>query len=279
MKLAVSNIAWAPTDRIAAYALLSESGITGLEIAPALFLHTADDPFNPTRGELDAALSEIRCAGLKLFSMQSLLFGVAGAAVFEGLEALKRFEHAMIRAIRLAGRLGIPNLVFGSPKQRVIPGAMDRAEAEAHAAEVFRRLGDAAAAEGAVIAMEPNPEIYGTNFLNTFDETRRFVEAVDHPAVTLILDLGAMRINGEFAEIPAAIAAAGERLSHVHVSEPALAPAPAYIEDAASVLRALAAARYDRAVSIEMKTPEGGLDEVANAISRLVAARADTQSW
>ena len=44
---------------------------------------------------LAAALAEIAGAGLALVSMQSLLFGVSGAALFEGPDARAAFEEAV----------------------------------------------------------------------------------------------------------------------------------------------------------------------------------------
>ena len=48
MKIAVSNIAWPAGLRDEAYAILRDGGVTGLEIAPGLFLAGAVDPFAPT---------------------------------------------------------------------------------------------------------------------------------------------------------------------------------------------------------------------------------------
>lgn len=110
MKRAMSNIAWLPEERTEAYAILGEAGFTGLEIAPGLFFHATDDPFVPDASSAREALAEMRDAGLSLISMQSLLFGVSGAALFKSDEARAAFETAIGRAIDLAGRFGIPNL-------------------------------------------------------------------------------------------------------------------------------------------------------------------------
>ena len=106
----------------------------------------------------------------------------------------------MTRAIDLAGRLGILNLVFGSPRQRIVPEAMEPSDARNIAIETFRALGDRAVGAGTVIAIEPNPAAYGTNFLNTLEEAAAFVETVAHPGIALILDLGAMHMNARFAD-------------------------------------------------------------------------------
>jgi sugar phosphate isomerase/epimerase len=269
MRLAISNIAWLPQERLQAYAAMAACGVTGLEVAPGLFFHASEDPFAPERHVARTALAEIAAEGLILVSMQSLLFGVADAALFDGPERQARFERGMTRAIDLAGTFGIPNLVFGSPVQRRVPEKLLIDEAWWHAAEVFRRLGDRATAADCKICIEPNPAAYGTNFLNTLDEAASFVSLVDHPAIHLILDLGAMQMNGEYGMATDRIADLAARLNHVHVSEPDLAPAPADPARLALVLGALRASRYRNAVSIEMRRPAGALDTVRRSLRRL----------
>lgn len=271
-KLSMSNIAWAPEERLEAYAILAEAGFTGLEIAPGLFFHAAEDPFLPDTASARRARAEAADAGLAVVSMQSLLFGVTGAALFEGVEARAAFETGMRRAIALAERFGIPNLVFGSPLQRRVPDGMAMETALAQAAEVFRRLGDAAAAAGTRIGIEANPAAYGTNFCTTLDEALAFVDLVDHPAIVPHLDLGAMHMNGDVVSVPARLPDLAPRLSHVHVSEPHLAPAPADPAALVPVLQGLRAAGYAKAVSIEMKRASDGLAAVRRAVRGLAEA-------
>lgn len=268
----MSNIAWSVDERLKAYEILAAAGMTGLEIAPGLFFHAADDPFEPDAAAAREAMREAESAGLTLVSMQSLLFGVAGAGLFDGADARAAFEAGMIRAITLAGRFGIPNLVFGSPAQRRVPAAMAMEDALHEAADIFRKLGDKAAEAGTRITIEANPAAYGTNFLNTLEQAEAFVAQVDHPAIALILDLGAMHMNGSFVAVPARLPDLAPRLNHVHVSEPDLAPAPAETTRLAPVLQGLRAQGYAKAVSIEMKRPAQGLAEVQRAVARLVAA-------
>ena len=274
----MSNIAWSPSERLEAYAILAAAGITGLEIAPGLFFHAAEDPFVPSAAVAEAALAEAAEAGLTLVSMQSLLFGVSGAGLFDGSEARAAFIAGMTRAIRLAGRFGIPNLVFGSPAQRRVPAGMTMSDALHQGAAVFRQLGDLAAAEGTRITIEANPAAYGTNFCNTLEEAEAFAALVDHPAVALILDLGAMHMNGSYASVPARLPTLTPRLNHVHVSEPDLAPAPADAAALVPVLQGLRAAGYTKAVSIEMKRAPDGLAAVRGAAARLAQAFQATEA-
>lgn len=272
MILSVSNIAWEPRERLAAYDLMAEAGLAGLEIAPGLFFDEADDPFAPDDATALSAMAEIAARGLSLVSMQALLYGVQGASLLGRPDERTAFELGMRRAIDLAGRFGIPNMVFGSPGQRRIPEGMDTASAQAQAAETFRRLGDHAAAAGTKIAVEANPTVYGTNFLTTLEEAEAFVMQVDHPAVTLILDLGTMHMNGVFNTVAMRVGSLKPWLTHVHVSEPQLAPAPDDATDLFPLFSALEDAEYTRAASIEMKRSEGGISVLRDRIAALVSA-------
>lgn len=274
MRLAVSNIAWPAAERDGAYAVLRECGVAGLEVAPGLLLAHTADPRAPTAEEIAEAKAGIDTAGLQAVSMQSLLFGVEGAALFEGKEPLARLSDAMERAMDLAAALAIPNLVFGSPRQRVIPDSLDREAAHAHAEAVFRRLGNAAQGRQCRIAVEPNGAAYGTNFLTSLDAALAFVERVAHPAVVLNFDIGALHMEGDFDRVEDIAARAAPHIGHVHISEPHLAPAPADAAQAARVLRALDKAGYRGWCSIEMAAGPQPLADLRAAIRRAQAAMA-----
>jgi sugar phosphate isomerase/epimerase len=226
MNLAISNIAWRPDENAAIYPLLTEVGVRGLEIAPALAFGEAADPFLPTEAEISHFRSELDAHSLKLVSMQSLLFGAENARLFGDTPARMAFETRLEQAIALAKRLEISNLVVGSPTHRAIPAGMGRATAERIACAMFRKLGDKAGKANTKLALEPNPAAYGTNFLTTMGETITFAALVDHPAITLNFDIGALHMNGEADSAMALYRRGASKVSHVHVSEPNLSPAP-----------------------------------------------------
>jgi sugar phosphate isomerase/epimerase len=272
MKLAISNIAWAPEDAPSIYRLMTAAGVRGLEIAPALIFPAEDDPFVPSSAAVSELMSELSRYGITMVSMQSLLFGVADARLFGDADAQARFEKAMLRAIRLAEMLEIGNLVFGSPTTRCYPSAMSAQDAEKHALAVFQRLGDAALAAGTTLAIEPNPAVYGTNFLTTVESAAQFVRAAEHPGIALNFDMGALIVNGE-TNVEGLFESADGRVSHVHLSEPQLAPAPADIDSARGIVAAVTRAGFDGWFSIEMRRPEeNALITVEAAIARGVAA-------
>ena len=126
--------------------------------------------------------------------MQALLFGTTGLNVFgESKRQDAMLEH--LRAVcRIGAGLGSTRLVFGSPKNRDRSGLND-SQALEQAVSFFRRLGNAAQEHGVIICLEPNPTQYGANFMTTSDETAFVVAAVDHEAIRMQFDTGALTIH------------------------------------------------------------------------------------
>ncbi len=271
-RLAISNIAWPPGLRGPAYALLERLGVGGLEVAPGLLFPGEADPFAPSPEGLRATLGEVRAHGLRLVSMQSLHFAVPDAALFGTPEGRRRFTDTIARAIELAARLDLPNLVVGSPRNRVIPEDMPASEARRIALDAFRALGDLAAARGRRLALEPNPRDYGTNFLNLTSEVRDFVREADHPAVMLNFDIGALSLNDEAEAAGTLFASARDLVSHVHLSRAGLAPVDAADAPIARALGMLEAAGWRGWISIEMRAAATDpLAAVARAVTSCLA--------
>jgi sugar phosphate isomerase/epimerase len=269
MRLAISNIAWKAQEREAVYAILADQGVRGLEIAPAQAFADEANPVAPSAAAVSGFMREIERRSLELVSMQSLLFGVADAHLFGSEPQRERFEGGLARAVALAGRLGIPNLVMGSPSNRAIPDSMGRAEAEQVAVDLFRRIGDLCLEAKAKLALEPNAVAYGTNFLNTIGETLTFVLRVGHPAVSVNFDIGSLHMNGEMDAGGEYFAKAGALVSHVHVSEPDLAPAPQDVNQFEALARAILAHNYSGWFSIEMRA--AGDDNLASVRAAVAA--------
>lgn len=264
MKLSVSNIAWAPEEAETAYGLLRDAGAAGLEIAPGLFFPQEPDPMTATDAACAEAIAQAARFGLTLSSMQSLLFGTDGAELFGPPPARQKLEQAMRKVIALAGRLSVPNLVFGSPKNRIIPDGMSRDAARAIWRDTFRRLGDAAQDAGTVIALEPNPVAYGTNFMTGFAETLDVARDVDHPGIRVNLDLGALLMTGEIETLEHWLPAAMPMVNHVHLSAPNLAPLATETTAVQRLLDALHDAGWQGWVSIEMRR---GLQDLPAALA------------
>ncbi len=252
MRLAISNIAWTPQEKDTVYALLTARGVKGLEAAPGLLFPGAEHPLAPPTAMIDRVIQELDHSGLQLVAMQALHFGLAKAQLFGDTEGHREFCGAIEQAAILAGELGAKALVIGSPKQR-LRGTMTLAEAEAVAINAFRELGDHAAKYGVSLALEPNPTIYGADFMTHLADAVSLAERIDHPAVGVNLDLGERCANEALESLKHDIETARPSIKHVHASLPQLPPLSDDPEPAKTLLRALKALPYDGWVSIEMR--------------------------
>ncbi|NCB05228.1 MAG: sugar phosphate isomerase/epimerase [Clostridia bacterium] len=252
MRLSASNIAWTAERDEAMYDWLKANGFEAVEIAPTRIF-----PISPYRRLNDAAqyARELKQKyGLAISSMQSLWYGrterLFGPAAER--ETLLRYTR---EAIDFARAVKCPNLVFGCPKNRRRDGAAPET------VEGF--LCDIAAyaqANQTVFALEPNPAVYGTDYLNHTSEALALAERLNLPGLRVNVDVGTMVENGES---PEALAGQLQWVHHVHVSEPSLKPIVrrALHAELAALLREEGYAGY---VSLETgrDTPESELRDV-----------------
>lgn len=241
MKLSASNIGWTQEQDESVWQRLKALGYQGLEIAPTRVF--PQRPYENLPGAALFAGVMYQQYGLAVCSMQSIWFGQAGS-IFEPAEA-KALEGYTAEAVEFAAACRCRNLVFGCPRNRSVPEGRTAAEAE----PFFARLGWLAGRRGAVIALEANPPLYNTNFLNTTAEAFALAKKLSSPGIGVNLDVGAMIENGER---PSDFAGGMQLVSHVHISEPGLAPIrprPLH-KELAMLLRAVG---YQGFVSLEMK--------------------------
>jgi sugar phosphate isomerase/epimerase len=197
-RLVVSNLCWTSEDR--ALALLRRYGITNLEIAV-----TACQPWNDP---VDAIKK--RYDGFDVYSMQALFYGIE-SNVFEDVEGfLKHWELVA----KIAGELGVKRLVFGSPKNRLVPEGMELAEAKSLFVAAFRCVSEMLGG----VCIEHNAPEYGCNFVTTVQEAAEIVTEIDRCNVMINLDTGNAAMTGcSISPIP-------DRTGHIQVSYPFLGP-------------------------------------------------------
>ena len=261
MKLSMSNIAWTFEERQSAYKLLSELGFSGVEIAPGLLFADCDDPFRPARNKIKERLEELQGNSLAFCSMQSLLFGKGNCKLFENGMQRNSMMAELKTAIDLAYELTIRNIVFGSPKARNIPETMSTEQAEEIAESFFIELAAFAKERNVVIALEANPEVYGTNFLNRFSQTVDLATKLDHEAIKVNLDVGSFILNENQDDMSDAFKRSFGHVNHIHVSSPFLAPTPneAHVACIEDLLNSVKHSSYDNFISIEMRRHDTGL--------------------
>ena len=216
MRIAISNIAWDVAEDDAVAALLERYQIDAIDIAPGKYF---PQPSNASASDIAAVRSWWSDRGIEITGMQSLLFGTTGLNLFGPPDSQQAMLNRLADVCRVAGKLGARRLVFGSPKNRD-RGSLSEADAVPQAVDFFRRLGDFATDHGVTICLEPNPEIYGANFMTTSRATAEVVERVDHPAIRMQLDLGAIAVSRE--DISVVVHEFGKLVAHIHLSEPHL---------------------------------------------------------
>lgn len=244
IKLAASNIGWAAQDDELAWQTMKELGYTGLEIAPTRVF--PQRPYDNLPGAALFAGAMYQKYGFIIPSMQSIWYGQPGN-LFLPQEAETLAQYSF-EAFRFAQSCRCPSLVFGCPRNRSVPAGHHPGEADAF----FARLALAAQQCGTRLALEANPPIYNTNFLNTTREALDLAKRLALPGLAVNLDLGAVIQNGERLRD---LAGDLGYVSHVHVSEPGLAP-PQRRSLHKELALMLGAVGYQGYVSLEMKAAD-----------------------
>lgn len=213
MKLAASNLGWEPEQELSVLDELARLSYGGIEIAPTKI--SLGYPYRGAgrRKVLDRG-KDYRRLGFEIPSMQSIWFG-RNEGLFTSSSDRATLRHLTFCAIELAKDLNCPHLVIGSPKNRVISQISDMK----YALDFFSECAEYASQYKISIGVEPNPEAYGTNFLNTAEETFEFVQRVGQTNLMINFDLGAATLNGEGIEI---LKVAINSVSHIHISSPYL---------------------------------------------------------
>lgn len=266
MNLSISNIGWPAELDSQIYALMKKHGYSGLEIAPTRIF-----PERPYERLEEAAAWRRHLKSDHQFcipSMQSIWYGrtekLFGAD--SEREVLKEYTK---KAIDFAAVIGCRNLVFGCPRNRVLP----EGKTPEAAIEFFREIGDYAAEKGTVIGMEANPPIYHTNFINDTGSALALIREVASDGFLLNLDIGTMIHNQESVS---ALSGNVRYVNHVHVSEPGLKPpVPRPLHE--ELFRLLKSEKYAGFISIEMGKTES-LPDIENALHYVKTIFAEKES-
>lgn len=217
MKLSISNIAWNAQDDVAVYSMMKKYGYTGLEVAPTRIFEKA--PYEDLNTAQKWRETFAMQHGFDIPSMQSIWFGKA-QKLFEDEAQRQELVDYTKKAIDFARTIQCGNLVFGSPKNRVLPDKSDKLLWQL-GVEFFKELGNYAAQSSTAIGMEANPAIYNINYINTTLEAINLIKEVESDGFLLNLDVGTMIENKEQVEL---LEGNEALIHHVHVSEPFLKP-------------------------------------------------------
>ncbi len=263
MKYAISNIAWKVHENKKIYKLMINKGFEGLEIAPGLYVNNKS-PYDTDIDFLIRLKNKVEKKDLNLVSMQSILYGTNGLFLFENEESRKKMMNYLIKAIDFAAVLKLSNIVFGSPKNRIVPNEMSYEKSENISIEFFKKLGDYANKKGTCIGFEANASEYGGNWMVETLQAVEFIKKVNSNGFELNLDLGTMILNNENEYI---LKDALPYANHIHISEAFLKPVPQNVEFHEIMAKSLKASNYKGYLSIEMKpTSDDNYENVKKAL-------------
>lgn len=241
-KLSISNIAWAAEHDAEMCQFLKNTGFQGLEIAPTRVYPDAPYEKLVDAKEWASILKKKYCLGIP--SMQSIWYGHQ-EKIFGTNEERQILIDYTKKAVDFADVIGCKNLVFGNPKNR---DTDDICGNYPIAIDFFREIGEYALEHNTCIAIEPNPTIYNTRFINKTEQAVELAYKCDCLGVKVNVDLGTIIYNEEdinyLKQIP-------EYINHVHISEPGLK----LIEERKlhkQLFSILYSIGYDNYVSIEM---------------------------
>ncbi len=254
VKFSVSNIAWTKEYDEEMYRYLKQEGFEGIEIAPTRIF--PEKPYEKIEQASQYATYLKDDYDLNVSSIQSIWFG-RKENIFSSLEERQSLLHYTKQAIDFASSMNCHNLVFGCPKNR----AYDENADLSVAIPFFKELGDYAYSKKTALAMEANPPIYQTNFINSTKEAIGLIKKVDSKGFLLNLDIGTMIENNETVD---AIENNFDLINHIHVSEPNLVAIQKreLHQDLAKLMNEKCYAGY---VSLELKTQDS-LEKVKDAL-------------
>lgn len=259
MKISISNIAWEKDMDIQIYRFLKEKKIDGIEIAPTRVF--PDKPYSKINEAKEFHKKMKDEYNLQIASIQSIWYG-RKEKIFENERERTILLDYTKQAFEFAHALDCKNLVFGCPKNRTINSEKDFEIA----IDFFEKLGKAAIAADTVLALEANPPIYQTNFINTTKAAYEIVKKVDSKGIKINYDIGTVIANGESMFFLKEIIS---YVNHIHISEPFLAEIK-YRNIHETLFDILRNCDYTKFISIEMSNLQS-IESVYHVIDQLLA--------
>lgn len=242
MKLSISNIAWKSDFDNEIYLYLKNKGFQGIEIAPSRIV--GEQPYSKIPEAKRYANYLKERFGLETCSMQSIWYGKK-EKLFGTEEERKILLEYTKKAIEFAEAINCKNLVFGCPANRYLPEGTD----EKIAYDFFEELGNYAKTHHVIIAIEANPVLYHTNYINTTKEAFDFVKNLKNEGILVNIDFGTILYNQENLKW---ISSEISFIHHIHISEPELKTIKKR-ECHKELAEILKKADYKNYISIEMK--------------------------
>lgn len=251
----MSSIAWLNEEEQSVATALKKAAVRSIELAPTKLWN---NPTLATDKQIADVMDYWSSNGQDIVAFQSMLFGREDLHIFESEANRQETLQYMKEFIRLAGKMQVGVLVFGSPKNRQ-RGALSHAEATVIATDFFRELGRTAEDNNTILCIEPNPVAYACDFITDAAQGIALVDLVNTKGFGLHLDIAGMVLAED--NITESVTAASPLLKHFHISAPQLGQVGRSANmDIEHELAAKALKRndYQGYISIEMRPGDSG---------------------
>jgi len=160
-----------------------------------------------------------------------------------------KIKDYLLLALPRAKRLGCEVVVFGSGGARRAPENFPNEESKTQLLSFLSLASEIANEEGLLIAIEPLNSSE-TNTINTLREALQLAKELDRENVGVIADIYHLLREGEGLET---IEEAGEKLFHIHISDPERNPPLKEDSILRDFMRVLKKVNYQRRISIESR--------------------------
>ena len=250
-RLVVSSMAWEPVDDQHVIFLLKRYGITHVEMMPSKYFSWENTFNKPTFHK------KFEDAGIKVYSIQSVLHGVDG----NFFDNPKEMTEHLRKVMGLCDSLDISRVVMGTPKKRVVPKVVGRASDEVYEEKLGDVLGDCQKGFTSKLCLEPNAGVYGCDIGKTLDRCSSIVEG---KGVGLNFDTGNFMLENDSTGLV-------EGIDHCQISAAMLRPVR--ISDYLSIRSSMAGyhlknLKNDVKISLEIKVDK--IENLGENIRRFV---------
>ena len=212
MKYAFCNELFKDWEVESMVGFLAGLGYSGVEIAPWTYFSCPEDRSDAGRIGETIRANALEVVGLHWLFGRESLYHINHPDKAIRQKTSVRFKEMIELCHDLGGRL----IIFGSPMQRKVVAGATYSEAWDYAREFFQGLMGLAAERGVTLCMEPLSEDQ-TDFINTAEEAKRFVDEIDHRSMGLMVD--AYSLSWEKKPMREVILETEGYLTHFHADD------------------------------------------------------------
>ena len=239
MKFSISNLAWNKSENIKILNFLKKNNISNLEYSFKILVEN-HNKINLKKYYLNKQI--------KLYSMQSILFGLDECFVFGSKSQNLKFIREIKKKLLIAKKLGSEVVVFGSPKNKKNFG-LKKSKMNDIFLKTMRKVAKFSESNKVVFCLEANPKIYDCDFLNYTNEALSIVKKINNNYFKLNLDFGTILFNDEnYKNI---LDKNLKYIGHIQLSLPLLKDISKKEKFFLKVLRHIKRSSYSKVISIE----------------------------